>query len=99
MLNNCFIFSIIVSIVNTLALYLFVKRQSNDNSMNIDMGGNVNMNMGSNVNYINDLTISFFVTFAVCFLLKNVTNLGVKDASFKGGFNNISVLSGGKPPF
>ena len=81
MLENSFIFSLLISFVNTFFLYLFTNKQrniQNENEKN------------------NELMLSFFVTFAACFLVKSITNTNNPVKQISGE----SLLSHStRPPF
>ena len=82
MLDNSFIFSLVISLINTISLYLFSNRESN-----------VVVNKDEKRN---ELLLTFFVTFASCFLIKSISNKNVPVKQFTDG----SLLSQStRPPF
>ena len=86
MLENSFIFSLILSCVNTVFLYLFTSKSNNLNKVDKNNRGN-------------ELILLFGITFATSFILKSLSSntLNTSNVSSGGGTDSLSYSS--RPPF
>uniref|UniRef100_A0A6C0F7Q2 Uncharacterized protein n=1 Tax=viral metagenome TaxID=1070528 RepID=A0A6C0F7Q2_9ZZZZ len=84
MLNNSFVFSLILSIINTVFLYLFTNSSSE-------------FYEEKNGNKTNVLVLLFGITFATSFALKSLSNQSVQIPKVSIGGDTLSYSS--RPPF
>ena len=84
MLNNSFVFSLILSIINTLFLYLFTNNSSE-------------IYENRNGNKTNVLILLFGITFATSFVLKSLSNQNTSIPKVSFGVDILSYSS--RTPF
>ena len=85
MLENSFIFSLILSCVNTIFLYLFTSKSNNLNKVDKNNRGN-------------ELILLFGITFATSFILKSLSSNTLNTSNVSsGGTDSLSYSS--RPPF
>ena len=85
MLENSLVFSLILSVVNTVFLYLFTRSSTSSNKMDKN-------------NRSNELILLFGITFATSFILKSLSSNTLNTPSVSsGGADALSYSS--RPPF
>tara|TARA_B100001094_G_C18162243_1_gene789989 strand:+ start:288 stop:545 length:258 start_codon:yes stop_codon:yes gene_type:complete len=85
MLENSLVFSLILSVVNTVFLYLFTRSSTSSNKMDKNSRSN-------------ELILLFGITFATSFILKSLSSNTLNTPSVSsGGADALSYSS--RPPF